>query len=256
MEIKFIGTGSGKTSLKRFHSSFIISQNNYHLLIDAGDGISKALLAQSVPYNSINGIAFTHFHPDHFTGLASLIIQMKMENRKAKLDLFMHESLIPVVKNFLSNSYIFSERLNFHLNFIELENGSFINVNENFSFIPEQNSHLDKYFELFTNGDLSFASSSYLFNCRNNKIQYTGDIGKSEDLYLFRNNNPSILITEITHLPFEEILEAFYSIKPEKMILTHISDEDETLIAEMSHSLNNYSSQKIITAFDGLTLSF
>ena len=67
-ELKFIGTGSGKTSLNRFHSSFFIKTSNYNLLIDAGDGESKALLSQGIDFNTIDGILFTHLHPDHYTG--------------------------------------------------------------------------------------------------------------------------------------------------------------------------------------------
>ncbi|MEO8398834.1 MAG: MBL fold metallo-hydrolase, partial [Ignavibacteriaceae bacterium] len=75
-KIKFIGTGSGKTSLKRFHSSFLILNESYNLLVDTGDGISKALLLQNINYNSIDGILISHLHPDHYTGLPLLLVQM------------------------------------------------------------------------------------------------------------------------------------------------------------------------------------
>jgi len=78
LEIKFVGTGSGKTLLKRYHSSFLIKTEAYNLLVDAGDGISRALLNQKVTFDSINGILISHLHPDHYSGLPSLIIQMKL----------------------------------------------------------------------------------------------------------------------------------------------------------------------------------
>ena len=73
MKIKFVGTSSGKASLNRFHSSLLLSSENYNLLVDAGDGISRALLVNGINFNSINGIIFTHLHPDHFSGLPALI---------------------------------------------------------------------------------------------------------------------------------------------------------------------------------------
>ena len=72
MVITFIGTGSGEASLKREHSSILISSEKFNLLIDTGDGISKAILKAGIDFNSINGIIFTHLHPDHYSGLAVL----------------------------------------------------------------------------------------------------------------------------------------------------------------------------------------
>src|SRR5690606_40471278 len=77
MEIKFVGTGSGQTSLNRYHSSFLINTGGFNLLVDAGDGVSRALMHQKVLYNFIDGVLISHFHPDHYAGLTSLIVQMK-----------------------------------------------------------------------------------------------------------------------------------------------------------------------------------
>ncbi len=98
-EIKFIGTGSGKISLNRFHSSFLISTEKFNLLVDAGDGISKALLIQKIDFNSIDGILISHLHADHFSGLPSLIAQMKMNNREKDLSIFANENLINFIKD-------------------------------------------------------------------------------------------------------------------------------------------------------------
>jgi ribonuclease Z len=102
LEIKFLGTGSGKASLTRHHSSFLLSIGNYNLLVDAGDGISRAFLLQKIPFNSVDGILFSHFHPDHYAGIVSLIAQMKMESRENKLELFAHEGSIGFRRIYLS----------------------------------------------------------------------------------------------------------------------------------------------------------
>ncbi|MBT8387467.1 MAG: MBL fold metallo-hydrolase, partial [Ignavibacteria bacterium] len=117
MEITFIGTGSGKASLNREHSSFLISSKKFNLLVDAGDGISKACLKANLDFNSINGIIFSHLHPDHYTGLAALIVQMKMYKRTEPLTIVVHEELINVIENYLINSYLFPERLGFKINY-------------------------------------------------------------------------------------------------------------------------------------------
>jgi len=52
MQLTFIGTGSGRTSLDRFHSSLLFTTSDKNVLIDAGDSISRALKRQQVPINS------------------------------------------------------------------------------------------------------------------------------------------------------------------------------------------------------------
>ena len=86
--IVFIGTSSAKTSLKRFHSSLLVKSHSFNLLIDCGDGISRALLSQDISLDLIDGILFSHLHPDHSAGFASLIVQMKQLKRKKNLKIF------------------------------------------------------------------------------------------------------------------------------------------------------------------------
>ena len=91
--IVFVGTSSGKTSLKRFHSSLLVKSHSFNLLIDCGDGTSKALLSQGISIDLIDGILFSHLHPDHSAGFPSLIVQMKQLKRVKKLKIFCHKNL-------------------------------------------------------------------------------------------------------------------------------------------------------------------
>ena len=254
MEIKFIGTGSGKTSLKRHHSSFIIMVEKYNLLVDAGDGISRALLHQKVAFDLINGILISHLHPDHYSGLPSLIIQMKLSNRQESLDIFCHESQTDFLKEFLYQSYIFEEKLGFKLSFKPFEQKKKLNVFADLSFTAKQNSHLMRIAGLDKSGRLSFACSSFLIRTKGRNIFFTGDIGDSSDLFLFEENKIDIIISEITHLSIEELLNSFRRLKPEKLFITHLSEEDEVHISKLSYQLPAAERKKIITAFDGLNI--
>ena len=252
--IKFIGTGSGKTSLKRFHSSFLISTVDYNLLVDAGDGVSKALLAQNVDYNSINGILFSHLHPDHYTGLAALIVQMKMQNRKVKLDIYVHKNLSNTLESFLINSYLFPEGMGFEITYHQFDDDKNFAVGKNIQIRSRQNSHLKNASNLPGYKDKSFSCSSFLFNINGNMIHYTGDIGCADDLLLFKEFDSNYLITEVTHIQFGELLEIIgREISPEKIILTHLSDGDNMLFEEKIKTLSMELSEKFIIAFDGMT---
>ena len=268
MEIKFLGTGSGKVSLTRHHSSFLISTGTkpdsnqdltsdgqgYNLLIDAGDGISKAFLSQKIPFNTVDGILFSHFHPDHYTGIAGLIVQMKMEGREKKLELFAHESSIGFLEEFIYQSYLFPGKLNFNLEFKAYTNNDPYIVNDSFSFIAHQNSHLDSAISYDVKRKLGFSSCSFLIKIDNKNIFYTGDIGNKNDLYLFPGIKVDVMISEITHIIPDELLEAFKKINPEKLLITHISDEDENKLRDFHYHLTGNERKKTIQAFDGLEI--
>lgn len=254
MEIKFIGTGSGKTSLKRFHSSLLIYSDNFNLLIDAGDGISKALLLQNILFNSIDGILFSHLHPDHFSGIAALLVQMKLVNRKNELKILAHTSLIPVIKNFIFSSYLFEERMDFKITYCGFDNKKGIRLSDGIEFMAEQNTHLDPYLKYDEENKLSFSCSSFLFKLNNENVFYTGDVGNSKDLLLFNEHPVSIMIAECTHIKTGDLESAHRIPGLKKIILTHIPDEAEQQLISWKNSLSDEISDYFYIASDGMTI--
>ncbi|NCS87889.1 MAG: hypothetical protein AUK34_06475 [Ignavibacteria bacterium CG2_30_36_16] len=247
MKIKFVGTGSGETSLKRFHSAFIINHRNYSLLVDAGDGISRALLNQNILYNDIDGILFSHFHPDHYCGLPSLIVQMKISRRAKPLTIASHRSRIGFLKEFLKSSLLFEERLGFEIKFLPFVAEHKFKINSDIEIIAKNNTHIAKFDE-YNEDDFSF---SFIFKINKKNILYTGDVGSKDDLFLFKDEIIDVFITETTHINFEDIISALENILPKKTILTHISSEDENEIdAFIEKNKNRFS---ITAAFDSFS---
>ncbi len=252
MEILFAGTGSGKTSLKRFHSSFIIKHNGYSLLVDAGDGISRALLNINEDINKIDSIIFSHNHADHFAGIASLLTQMKLNGRSSDLTIFTHRLLEDALISFINHSYLFQETIGFNLSIAGFDFEKETELDSSIRFSAKQNRHITK--EKYPDGydEIGFVSSSFLFAADNRKIVYTADVKNAEDLYLFDEND--IFITETTHVSLEEIEELYNSKNPGKLILTHISDEYEKDILNWYSGLSSKIKNKIIIAYDGLLI--
>jgi len=254
MEITFIGTGSGKASLKREHSSILISSKNYNLLVDAGDGISKAFLKTGIDFNSVDGIIFSHLHPDHYTGLAALIVQMKMYKRNEPLTIFIHEELVNAINDFLINSYLFPERLGFKINYEPFTIKKSFLINDEIEFLADQNSHLTGLTAYENYSNKSFACLSFLFKVGEKRIHYTGDVGNKDDLYLFKDSKTDIFITESTHISLDEILTAAKKNNPSKIILTHITEEDESKLNFDVKQLPEEVKKEIIIAKDGLKI--
>ncbi len=252
--IKFIGTGSGKVSTNRFHSSFLINTEKFNLLVDSGDGVSKALLAQKIDFNFIDGILISHLHPDHYSGLPSLIVQMKINNRDKDLMIFTNIKNINFIKEFISNSYLFLENLGFTIYFTAFDDDEVVHVSDNFNFLSKQNSHLDEYKKYDKKNELEFSCGSFLFRINKCEIFYTGDIGAKEDLYLFKDFKIDYIISESAHVNLEVILLAFNQLKAKKLFLTHISDEVEFNLSKLKIPSSS-NKEKITAAFDGLEFS-
>jgi len=254
VKITFLGTSSAKTSQNRFHSSLLFSSEKYNLLVDTGDGISRALISNGINFCALNGILYTHLHPDHFSGLPALIVQMKLMNRNEPLDIFIHENLKAVVEEFLLRSYLLPERMGFEIHYKNFLDDERFNIRENFSFIVRKNTHLS-YLEKFSSNypSLSLHSASFLFETKDEKIIYTSDIGTADDLLLFKEYLPDIFISEATHISPSAIIEKVIKINPGKVYLTHYSDDEYPNISEILANLPKHLKEKIELAKDGLS---
>lgn len=254
MRITFLGTSSGKASLKRFHSSLFISTVNYNLLVDAGDGISRALLNNKIDFNSINGIIITHLHADHFSGLASLITQMKLTNRTSQLEIFVHESILQSIKEFLLRSYLIPERMKFKIKYEPFTDNKRNKISERFFFSAKKNSHFEDIKKYSTKyPDLILYSASLLFEWGKKKIVYTSDIGSVNDLFLFKRIHPDIFICEATHISTETLVKKIKLVDPGSTYLTHYNDEDKKHISEILAREATKNLQKIFIAEDSLS---
>lgn len=250
MKIIFLGTSSGKVSVSRYHSSLFYSSRKYNLLVDAGEGISRSLIHNNISFDSIDGILLTHLHPDHFAGLPGLIIQMKMNKRKKALQIFVHKSLKSIVQDFMLNSYLIPERMKFEIEYFTFNKNEKIKVTEAFFFTGRKNSHLNKlegYKKIYPS--LNLFSGSFLFEIEGKKILYTSDIGSEEDLSIFDDINPDIVISEANHISLQSIIEKYQTLSS-RIILTHYSDDDFESISEILASLPNSTKDRIEIARD------
>jgi ribonuclease BN (tRNA processing enzyme) len=63
----------------------LINSEHGSILVDAGDGVLRDLLAHAFSWDRLKGIVFTHGHFDHIGGLYSLLGYMRMIGRNADL---------------------------------------------------------------------------------------------------------------------------------------------------------------------------
>lgn len=253
LKIKFIGTGSARTSLKRNFTSLLFQTSSENILIDCGEGISKALLQQNIELNSIDKIIISHLHSDHFAGLAGLLTNFKLVGRTKPVKIFTHELNLPFIKNFLLTAFIIPERMNFEIQFEGFVDNKEISLADELKFLTKQNSHLDKYKTYKENYDLPTASPSFLITYLDKKIFFTSDIGNADDLNLF-TGPIDILICEITHIEINQFLDEIEKLHPAKSYLIHIPEEEENEIREFL-SIQNSDRWQIEMSYDGLDVT-
>jgi ribonuclease Z len=255
VKITFLGTSSGKTTLNRYHSSLLFNFENYNLLIDAGDGVSRALLGNGIEFNSVNGILFTHLHPDHFSGFPALIVQMKMTNRDQPLDIFIHESLKTVVEEFMLHSYLIAERMEFQILYKTFSDNSKFIITEDLTFLARKNSHLSELENYKSNHPtLSLYSAGFLFEVGKKKIIYTSDVGSEKDIFLFKDFLPDIFISELTHISASSVIESVSKNEHCKIYFTHYPDEAIGTISEILANLPDGLKERVKLAEDGLSV--
>ncbi|MBT8387525.1 MAG: MBL fold metallo-hydrolase, partial [Ignavibacteria bacterium] len=189
-----------------------------------------------------------------YTGLAALIVQMKMCKRNETLTIFVHEELVNVINDFLINSFLFPERLGFKINYEPFTIKKSFLINDEIEFLADQNSHLTELTEHENYSNISFTSLSFLFKVEGKRIHYTGDVGGEEDLYIFKDIKTDVFITETTHISLEEILIAVEKINPSKLLLTHITEEDESKLNFDLNQLPEEVRKNTIIATDGLKI--
>jgi len=252
MKLKFLGTGSGLTSLKRYHSSILLTTPTHKLLVDTGDGIDRAILNAHESYNEIDSIILSHYHPDHFSGITSLLVQMKILNRTKPLIIFTHSQLKDALNFYIFSCNIFIPMFDFKVEISGFEFNEQLSIDDSVFCIPKQNTHIQNTFDFEM--DFPFISSSFLFTVENKNIIFTADIGDKSDLQLFDDTKfADYLIVDSTHIELDEIASVVKTLEPKAVYLTHISDEDELSITDW---VTNQNKTKTIyhIAEDGLTL--
>ncbi len=105
IRIVFFGTGGSWPSPERNVMSIGVQVDSDVLLFDCGEGTQRQMMHTNMSFMKIKRIFITHYHGDHFLGLAGLIQTMTLNNRKETLEIYGPERTIDILTRFLSIGY-------------------------------------------------------------------------------------------------------------------------------------------------------
>ena len=184
----FLGTKSGPVPvLGRAQTAELLTVNETHYLIDAGDGVVRRLTRAGVLIRGIGTVFITHAHSDHTGGLPSLLQTSYDENRKGPTDIYGPpgtDILMNAIKSYLSvNTEI---RMSDGTRVVRPEDMIRAHVlgtgpvfrDQNVSVDAVENTHFH-----FAPGSPAYGrykSYSYRFTTKDRTIVFTGDTGPSD----------------------------------------------------------------------------
>jgi ribonuclease BN (tRNA processing enzyme) len=86
MRLILLGTGTGIPSGDRASPSLVLLMKGGPVLFDMGPGTLRRLASLGIPFDRINQVCFTHFHPDHTADLIHFLFATRhpsvLERRK------------------------------------------------------------------------------------------------------------------------------------------------------------------------------
>ena len=129
MKIIFLGVGEAFDETIPNNSHLILSDTN--LLLDCGYSIPPQLWKYNADPSFIDAIYISHRHADHYFGIPPLLVRMMEEKRTKTLTLICQKGLKTLIEQLIDHGYKgVAKKLGFELNFIEVQEGQVISLNE------------------------------------------------------------------------------------------------------------------------------
>lgn len=76
-------------------SSFLLNEDDFHLLIDCGSGVLSQV-QKYIPIQRLDGVILSHYHPDHCCDIGplqySMLIQHRLGTRRKSLPIYGHDN--------------------------------------------------------------------------------------------------------------------------------------------------------------------
>ncbi|RKZ31086.1 hypothetical protein DRQ36_03240 [bacterium] len=224
-EITFVGTGSGFVSVKRNSSCIFFSEANTAIILDCGDGATRALLKCGIDPLVIDGAVITHTHPDHSSGLPFLIQTLHLLKRETEFLFFVPPEITEFIPRLLIRHYMFPETLGFELIIRPIPTGETFRIGDiGLAALP--NRHMQIHSKSIPNyPEISGEAFSLSVEAGGKRAVYSSDVFDLRDLEKVIAGGGELLICEATHIDLVELPRLLDKNPFAKVVLTHIPDE-------------------------------
>ena len=130
MQVTILGAGTAVPAPGRSPAGIAVRAGRELILLDAGPGTLQRLAAASHPWQRLDRIFLTHFHPDHCLDLAAILFALRLPGlgRTAQLSVYGPRGLRQLYRRFNVALHGWLAPRGFRLNLTELHEGSSVRL--------------------------------------------------------------------------------------------------------------------------------
>lgn len=237
MKVKVLGSGNAFNQGMRLNSAFLIGTNNVNVLIDCGFTVPYALQKESIQFSSVDYILISHYHGDHYAGLASLLLGLKyVSPQYKKLTIIgpgdIQEKVIKLLEILYPGTENLIDDLNLEFREVNHLGEKLITKHFNLEIHPMQHSDL-------------VLPVGYIMERNGFKIGFSGDTCWHDGLIsLIESCDKLILECNFVHkvgdghISIEELeLSEFIQNKMKDIYLTHLCAESANKAEELGYNI-------------------
>lgn len=223
VQVLFLGAGDAFSAGGRHQAGYLVTGRDATVLLDCGATTLASLKREGIGAGTIDTIAISHFHGDHFAGLPFLLLEYTyVEPRRRPLRIAGPPGVRERVLGLYRAMYLDagSRPLPFEIDFIELWPG--VRTQAGAALIgPFQVPHQQNELSL-----------GFGVSVEDRRIVYSGDTGWTEEL-IRASEGADIFICECSffetrmdsHLDYPRIAENRHRFSAKRLILTHLGSE-------------------------------
>jgi ribonuclease Z len=119
MQVTFLGTSAARPTVERNVTSITIAREGETMMFDCGEGTQRQMMRFGVSF-TLSDIFITHFHADHYLGLAGLLRTFGLQGRTEKMTLYGPSGAERVLGQMVSLGF---ERIPFPVDIVEVKPG-------------------------------------------------------------------------------------------------------------------------------------
>lgn len=101
-EVVFLGTGRAVPTLSQENTHFAVVGESGAILIDCSGSPYPRLIRAGVDPSTLSALILTHFHPDHASGVPSLLLSLWLTGRRSPLDIYALETAIVAAEQMMT----------------------------------------------------------------------------------------------------------------------------------------------------------
>jgi len=249
MKLTLTGTASGIPVAGRRHSAALLEADGSMLLLDAGEGVSTALLEAALPPEALTAVCITHTHADHVSGLPMLLQGLHLTGRLSPLDILVPTGREDWFRAWLTGMYVFPEKWSFPVRLHPLEETRF--ADGALRLLPIPNRHLERVRDLAAQHGIPAQCFSLRFEHGDSSLLVSSDIAGISDVATHAGRS-DVLVVDATHVPLTEITALADTYPSLRIVCTHIPPELESDLLRLASELESAYGARIRFAYDGM----